>query len=311
MAWPVAPMNLRSIEVFRAIMRLGTVTAAADAIGSSQPTITRELLRMETQIGFPLFERKRRRLQPTARAKRLYQQIQATFSGLEDVNRLVERLRDAQGDVLTIATLPAFAISLLPEVLVGLKEKIPELSVDIQTTDPRDETPVSGYDFDIGLIEGGFANPAVEVSTIAEFVLVAVMPSGHPLAGQPIITPKNLDGVKLIGLGPNDPSRLAFTRTLNKAGVHGLTTVSCQSAAGVCELVASGMGVAVINPLSSLRYRQRGLVLRRFEPCIPFRISALRPLDRPRMEAAETFFSLLKQQCSLLARELAPEGCLP
>ena len=309
MAKHSAPMNLRSIEVFRAIMRMGTVTAAAGAMRSSQPTVTRELLRMEAQIGFSLFERKRRRLQPTARAKRLYQQIQATFAGLEDVNRLVERLRHAQGDVLTVATLPAFALSLLPEVLVQLQEKISELSVDIHTTDPRDETPISGFDFDIGLIEGSFTNPAVEVSAIAKFALVAVFSTGNRLAKKSIITPKDLEGEKLIALGSNDPSRLAFTRVLSRAGVSTLSAVSCQSAAGVCELVASGMGLAVINPLSALRYRQRGLVLRPFEPRIPFQISALRPLDRPRMEAAEIFLSLLKSQSLKLSRDLAKEGC--
>ena len=69
------------------------------------------------------------------------------------------------------------------------------------------------------------------------------------------------------------------------------------------------MGVAVVNPLSAPIYRQRGMVLCRFEPHSPFQISALRPLDRPRMEVAENFLSLLKHRCSLLALELANDGC--
>ncbi len=297
-------LNLRNIEVFRAVMRLGTVTAAAGALATSQPTITRELLRLEGQLGFALFERKRRRLHPTARARRLYHQIQTTFARLEDVNRFVERMRWAHEEVLTIATLPAFATSLLPEVLPDLRAKIPGLSVEIQTTDPIDETPVTGYDFDIGLIEGGFANPAVEVTTIASLALVVVMPATHPMAKRGQIGAQDLEGQDIVELGAHDPSRLLLSRVLVDAGVQRRNFVSCQTAAGVCELVAAGMGVAVINPLTALRYEGRGVVMRPFLPQLPFRISALRPLDRPRIEASDTLLALLKARCQKLDTEL-------
>jgi len=89
MAPRIDHINLRQVEIFRATMKFGTVTAAAVALGSSQPTITRELARLQAHVGFSLFERKRQRLVPTARALKLYQEVQASFIGLDRINDFV------------------------------------------------------------------------------------------------------------------------------------------------------------------------------------------------------------------------------
>ena len=59
----------RQIDVFRAVMVTGHVTRAADRLGSSQPTVSRELARLESSVGLQLFERVRGRLRPTVRAQ--------------------------------------------------------------------------------------------------------------------------------------------------------------------------------------------------------------------------------------------------
>lgn len=301
-------MNLRNIEMFRAVMKLGTVTAAAAALGSSQPTVTRDILRLESQLGFALFERTRQRLRPTARAKRLYTHIQTAFSAIEDLNHYVDRLREGHEDRLIVATLPALAISLLPEVAAAMKQRMPALTLEIQTVDPQDENPISGHNFDIGLIEGAFYSQTAQVSVIADFPLVAVMPTTHALATRALVRPEDMEGEALVTLAPHDPSQMQLTRLLDAAGVQRRGSVSCQSAAGVCELVAFGMGIAVVNPLSAMYFAHRGLVLRCFEPRIPFRISAIRPQNRPSDEITQNFLELLKTTCRKRLVDLAALG---
>ena len=50
-------ISLRHIEVFRAIMQAGSVTGAARLLFTSQPTVSRELARLETLSGLRLFDR--------------------------------------------------------------------------------------------------------------------------------------------------------------------------------------------------------------------------------------------------------------
>ncbi|MGL6045164.1 MAG: LysR family transcriptional regulator, partial [Vogesella sp.] len=66
----------RHIEVFRAIMLSGSVTGAATLLRTSQPTVSRELARLEQLLGYALFQRDKGRLQATARALALYDEVQ-------------------------------------------------------------------------------------------------------------------------------------------------------------------------------------------------------------------------------------------
>ncbi|MBK9393341.1 MAG: LysR family transcriptional regulator, partial [Uliginosibacterium sp.] len=75
----------RHIEVFRAVMQSGSVTGAAGLLHTSQPTVSRELARLEQVLGFSLFDRVRGRLQPTARALALHDEVTRSFQGLERV----------------------------------------------------------------------------------------------------------------------------------------------------------------------------------------------------------------------------------
>lgn len=303
-------LNLRNIEVFRATMKLGTVTAAADALGTSQPTVTRELIRMEQNLGFALFERQRQRLVPTARAIRLYSEILQTYVGLEQINRFVAGLRGAGDEVLTVSTLPALSVALLPEVLVRLKAELPSLSIDIRTEDPSDESPVSGFDFDIGLIEGEFSSQTTEVTPICDLAMVAVLPENHPLADRSVLRPADFAGLPFISLGRYDPSRLRLHDVFDDAGVERHMSLDCQSATAICELVRRGLGVSIVNPVTALHYKGGGLVLRAFAPRIGFSISSLRPLNRPQIPSADRFVRCLTEVCAQIADQLLRTGLM-
>ena len=65
-------MNIRQLEIFRAIMRSGTLTAAAEALHVSQPAVSKILRHFESQLGYPLFDRVGGRLVATAEAQLLF-----------------------------------------------------------------------------------------------------------------------------------------------------------------------------------------------------------------------------------------------
>ncbi|QIG50760.1 LysR family transcriptional regulator [Nordella sp. HKS 07] len=290
-------INLRQVEIFRATMKFGTVTGAAAALGSSQPTITRELARLEAHVGFSLFERKRQRLVPTARAIKLYQEVQASFIGLDRINGVVERLREASEEVLTVASLPAFAQTILPEAIARLAVAYPSLTLNISTVDPRNQSSISGFNFDLGLIEDVYTQRDAEVTMLGTFDLVAIVPTAHPLAGHEYLQPSDFEGVSFISLGPNDPYRLPVERVFDRAGTKRRLSLSSQSAGSVCELVSRGLGIAILNPLSALGYESPALALKRFAPRQKFIVSALRPLNRPAVATSDQLTSLLRTIC--------------
>ena len=64
-------MNLRQIELLRAVVRCETTVRAAHELGLSQPAVSNAIKHLESQVGFPLFERVNNRLFPTAEARML------------------------------------------------------------------------------------------------------------------------------------------------------------------------------------------------------------------------------------------------
>lgn len=95
----------RHIEVFRALMVTGSTTRAAEMLYTSQPTISRELARMEQVVGFALFERAHGRLRPTMAALTLFDDVRLAYVGLERVAATAARLREFRDGQLSVIAL--------------------------------------------------------------------------------------------------------------------------------------------------------------------------------------------------------------
>ena len=85
-------INLRQIEVFRAIMLTSSISGAAKLLHVSQPAVSRLLSYTEQRLGLKLFERIKGRLYPTPEAKRLFTEVNAVYQGVQRVNEVADDL---------------------------------------------------------------------------------------------------------------------------------------------------------------------------------------------------------------------------
>lgn len=106
---------IRHVDVFRAIMQAGSVTAAARLLFTSQPTVSRELARLESITGLKLFEREGGRLIPTGQAVMLFEEVEHSYVGLEGINSVAHLIRRFEQGQLSITCLPLFSQTLLPK----------------------------------------------------------------------------------------------------------------------------------------------------------------------------------------------------
>lgn len=296
----------RHIEVFRAVMQSGSVTGAAGLLYTSQPTVSRELARLEQVLGFSLFDRVRGRLQPTARGLALHDEVQRSYQGLERVMATAHGLREFAGGQLAIACVPAFAQTLLPGACRRLRAMHASASVAITPQEsPMLEEWLSAQRFDLGLTEQDSPPPGTQGEPLLAADEVCVLPVGHPLLAQPTLCPEDFRDQAFISLSPSDPYRRALDAVFEAQGVPRRLAIETQSAASVCSLVREGLGVAIVNPLSALDYRGRGVVLRRFSVSIPFRITLVRPDYRPASPLTEEFVTALHEEAAVFRQNLA------
>ena len=78
-------LSLRLLEIFGAVIVNQTTVQAAEDLGISQPAVSIAIKQLEEQLGFNLFERRNRRLQPTQEAHILFADIEPIFSNLRSL----------------------------------------------------------------------------------------------------------------------------------------------------------------------------------------------------------------------------------
>ena len=268
----------RQLAMFRAIMLHGNLSRAAEVTASSQPTLSRELARLEYLLGFALFDRVRGRLRPTARALALMQEVERSFVGLEQIAARAQELRTLSTGRLRLACLPALAHALVPRALVTFSQALPQAAVSVVPLEsPWLEQALSEQRFDVGLSETTEAPTGVSLRTLLLVNEVAVLPAGHPLTRKAVLVPQDFEGERFISLAAGDRYRQAIDQMFAQASVTRNTSLETASAVAVCAMVRLGLGVAIVNPLTALELSGPDLLVRPLSVGIAFEVSLLLP----------------------------------
>lgn len=268
----------RQLSLFRAIMLHGSLSRAAEVCDSSQPTLSRELARLEQLLGFALFDRVRGRLRPTVRALALMQEVERSFIGLEQIAAHAQELRTQTTGRLRLACLPALAHALVPHALVQLAKKHPTLAVSVHPLEsPWLEQALSEQRFDVGLSEVTEPPTGVSLRPLLKVNEVAVLPRDHRLCRKKVLQPQDFANEHFISLAAGDPYRAAIDQMFTNAQVERTTALETASAVAVCAMVRLGLGVAIVNPLTALELSSPDLVVRPLSVAIPFQVSLLLP----------------------------------
>lgn len=290
------PITHRHIEVFRAVMTAGSVTGAAQLLFTSQPTVSRELARMESLLGYALFDRTPGRVRPTARALALFDEVQRAYQGLDQVVARAQALGRAEDERLRVLTLPALAHALLPDASADWLGRHPQAELTLTPQEsPLLEEWMAAQRFDIGLSEVSVAVPGTRSETLAELDEVCVLPAGHRLLERQVLTPEDFEGERFVSLSVEDPYRRQFDAIFAAAGVRRRLQMETHSAIAVCSLVQKNLGIALVNPLTARACAGPDLHLRPFSVSVPFRIQALWPLHRATHALTQDFIDAVKR----------------
>lgn len=126
-------LNLRHIEAFRAVMLAGSVVGAAELLSVTQPAVSRTIAQMELRLGYALYQRRGRRLVPTAAAQALFREVEQVYGGIERIAQVAQDLRHHRAGALRIAVLPALAQWLVPHALAQFMQDRPQVRTFAQS----------------------------------------------------------------------------------------------------------------------------------------------------------------------------------
>ncbi|KAA0680624.1 LysR substrate-binding domain-containing protein [Roseomonas genomospecies 6] len=285
-------LNPRQIEAFRAVMLTGGITAAAELLNISQPAVSRLISDLQYTLKLTLFERRGSRIAPTSEALSLYQEVERSFVGLERIEQAARDLEARRAGTLRVAAMPALAIGFLPRFVARFLSQRPRVDVSLFGSS---STLVLDW-VAAGQCELGFGQSPVEHATVLSEKLppvpvVAIVPSGHPLARRSRLVPEDFAGEAFISLGASTLLRYRIDAAFADHGVQRTMRVETQLTMIACAMVAAGAGVSIVDPFTAEEYAGRGVVIIPFEPRVNIEMAVLHSAQRSLSTLAQDFLN--------------------
>ena len=303
-------MNARQIEVFRTIMRCGTLTGAAQALNVSQPALSQLLLHAEDQLGFKLFRRLRGRLVPTPEAVELFPEAERLHRDLESFRGFAADLRHGKAGTVRLAASAPPALSFVPRALKAFRQAAAGIRL-VSYVVPFDvaiEMLAQG-DADLGVAMSDLPTPLVQTETIGRSEVVCVLPDGHPLAAQESVGVGDIARETLISYRPGRLPGMLLERAFAQAGASFRAQVEIDVSIIALSFVQQGIGVALVDgllPWSGFP----GLVVRPFRPAVSLPVTLLVSTRRPLSRSQELLRAELRAALRSYAADPAARGLL-
>lgn len=286
----------RQLEAFRAVIETGKVTAAADTLNTTQPSVSRMLSDLEEVAGFELFERRGRQLVPTAEALALHEEVERSFVGLAEISRVIEDIRQFRRGSLLIAGMPALALKFLPDVIAAFIQEEPGITVSLRARSSQAVLRhLSSQQFDLGFASLEADHPAVTRRPICTAAMQAVLPIGHPLGEKERLKPADFHEQPFVALGSEITTRSETDVFLSGGSARPRIVAEAQLSASICELVANGAGLSIVEPITAVNFAAAGKVMTRpLTPEQSFRYDLLMPALREPSRVAARFLALVE-----------------
>lgn len=182
-------MHDAALRYFLEVVRSGSIAEASVRLNVAASAISRQISKLEQELGSPLFERRSRRMVPSAAGELLAQHARRTLLGEEQVINEVRRLRGLERGLVRVGCTEGFATDFMPRAISSFRQTYPGIAFEMHVDAPREVTRmVRDGDADIGLSFRFGPDKSVNVEYASSTPLVAIMAPDHPLADRSVVT---------------------------------------------------------------------------------------------------------------------------
>ena len=244
------PAFSRFLRYFMAVGRLGSIRKAAETLNVSASAIDRQILRVEADLGIPLFERLPGGLRLTAAGEIMMGAGGRWEKNMFDVRSQIEDLRGLKRGHVEIAVIDALAKGYIPRVVQLIQSQYPGISIGLKVLENDDvRMGISRGEVDFGIFFEPQSYKDMTVRAFVEVVLGFITPTGHPFASQRETRFSTCAGMKLIV--PAQPLALCQQISVLE-GATSVTmdsAVSCDNIQMIASLVLQGIGIGILTSL--------------------------------------------------------------
>jgi DNA-binding transcriptional LysR family regulator len=238
-------MNLRALEAFYWIVRLGTFHAAAARLNTSQPAISARIRELESELAVNLFDRIGRIVQVTPKGREL---VEHATRVIGEVERLRQRasVGAAASGVVRVGAGEILSTMWLPSMLTELRRRYPELLIDLEiglTMDLRHQ--LDRGEIDVALLAAPLGGIGLKIAPLIR-VEMCWMSSRSMVAPGRHLTVADVANLPIITLSRHSHLFSQLTEWCDSHRVTPRQLHVCNSVAMMIKLVAEGFGISVL-----------------------------------------------------------------
>jgi DNA-binding transcriptional LysR family regulator len=255
---PAMKDRLSALRLFARVAHLGSFSAGGRDLQVPQPTVSRVISELESELGAALFTRTTRAVSLTDAGADFLARIEPLLSELEEAEHAVRGTGELRG-TLRVGLSSTFAVREVAPRLPAFMDKHPKLRIELITSDQRQDFVSEGVD--VGMRMGPLSDSSATAKLIAKFPrVVFAAPSYLEHAGTPN-TPSDLTSHSVIGT----PSRVGRTWSFTKKGKVTSVTVTPRlmvtfNEVGTAAAVA-GLGVVSMTKGAARKEMAQGLLV--------------------------------------------------
>src|SRR2546421_6049429 len=134
-------LDARRLLVLIEVARRGSFSAAADALGYTQPAVSRQIATLEAEVGTMLVRRVPKGAVLTDAGRLLVERAEAILARLDDVEAELRALEGLEGGRLRMATFASAASSIVPLAIAAFRERHRAVELSVLMADPPDSIP--------------------------------------------------------------------------------------------------------------------------------------------------------------------------
>ncbi len=242
-------MDLKQLEHFVAVADEQNFTRAARRLHIVQSGLSASVRALEEELGTALLIRTTRRVELTATGRAFLPEARRVLSASVEARQVVARLQGLQHGTLSIGIIQGLAPLIdIPDLLARFRAACPLVEIRLTSggSRPLIEGVRSGV-LDLAFTQFVGAVPSeVAAWMLACEPLVAVCAPGHALAGREGVTLHDLAGATFVDLHPDWGTRQLIDRSFDEARLARRTGLEVSDPATQMELVARGLGIALV-----------------------------------------------------------------
>lgn len=248
------PFTLQQLRILKAVATEKNFTKAAELLYLSQPSISKQIQRLEKNLDISLLNRENNKISLTENGKVFLEYSERILALCEESCRALIDLKRGERGNLTIGTSQTIGIYLLPRVLALFAQNYPQIDLKVQVNSTRIIAKnVINREIDLAVVGGEIPDEFKKNLLLEDFVedeFSLIIPKSHPFAIKKKISRKDLYHLNFIALNSNSTIKKFIDNTLrqNQIETKQLKIImQLNSIEGIKTAVSLGLGAAFVS----------------------------------------------------------------